>query len=73
MTSIEFEKINNIDVHLFIEKGMRGGISYISKRYSKSNENTTIIYWDASNLYGWAMIQDLPYGDFKFLSKKEVD
>ena len=25
-------------MRLFIEKGMRGGISYISKRYSKGNK-----------------------------------
>ena len=61
MTGIQLEKINNIDVHLFSEKGMRGGVSYITKRYSKSDQNTTIMYWDANNLYGWAMIQDLPY------------
>ena len=29
-------------MHLFIEKGMRGGISYISKRYSKIDENKSI-------------------------------
>ena len=29
MTGIQLEKINNIDVHLFLEKGMRGGVSYI--------------------------------------------
>ena len=65
------EKINSIDVHLFLEKGMRGGVAYISKRYSKSDGNTDIMYWDANNLYAWAMIQDLPYGGFKFLSKEE--
>ena len=64
MTSIHLEKINNIDVHLFLEKGMIGGVSYISKRYSKSEKTTDIMYWDANNLYGWAMIQDLPYGGF---------
>ena len=52
---------------------MRGGVFYISKRYSKSDKNTEIMYWDANNLYGWAMIQNLPYGNFKFLSKKEID
>ena len=31
MTEVELEKISNIDVHNFIEKGMRGDISYISK------------------------------------------
>ena len=39
MTGIRLEKINNIDIHLFLEKGMRGGISYISKRYSKSDKD----------------------------------
>ena len=72
MTGINLEKINNIDVHLFLEKGMRGGISYISKRYSKSDENTDIMHWDANNLYGWAMIQDLPYGGFRFLSEEKI-
>ena len=73
MTGIQLEKISNIDIHLFSKKGMRGGVSYISKKYSKSNENTEIMYWDANNLYGWAMIQDLPYGSFNFLNNKEVD
>ena len=73
MTGIHLEKINNIDVHLFLEKGMRGGISYISKRYSKSSDKKTTMYWDANNLYGWAMIQDLPFCGFKFLSQKEID
>ena len=37
MTGIELELISDIDMHLFSEKGMRGGISYIAKRYSKAN------------------------------------
>ena len=73
MTGIKLEKINNIDTHLFIEKGMRGGILYISKRYAKADDNNTIMYWDANNLYGWAMIQSLPASDFKFLSEKEIN
>ena len=73
MAKIKLEKINDIDVHLFIEKGIRGGISYISKRYAKSDDNNTIMYWDANNLYGWAMVQPLPVSDFKFLTKKEIN
>ena len=37
MTVIELEKTSDIDKYLFIEKGLRGGISYIAKRYSKAN------------------------------------
>ena len=39
MTKIELEKISNPDMHLFVEKRMRRGISYINKRYSKANNN----------------------------------
>ena len=51
ITSIQLEKINSIEMHLFLEKGMRCGVSCISKRYSKSDHNTEIMYWDASNLW----------------------
>ena len=30
------------------------------------------MYWDANNLYGWAMNQLLPYCDFNFLTKTEI-
>ena len=89
MTGIELELINNIDMHLFIEKGMRGSNSYIAKRHSKANnkymnnydgskcnsieESVYIICLDANNLYGWTMIQYLPHGGFKWLSKEEID
>ena len=73
MASIQLEKINNIDVYLFLEKGMRGGILCISKKYSKADQNKTIIYWDANKLYGWAMIQDLLYSGFKYLSQEEIN
>ena len=66
-------------MHLFIEEGMGGGISYIAKRYSKANnkcmtycnsseESKFIIYLEESNLYGWATSQYLPYGRFKCLN-----
>ena len=64
--------ISDIDMHLFIEKGMGGSISYISKKYSSIKDNNTIMYWDANNLYGWAMIQSLPVSDFKFSTQKEI-
>ena len=40
MTGIELELISDIEMHLFIKKGMRGGISHIAKRHSKANINT---------------------------------
>ena len=37
MTKIELELIPDPDMYIFFEKGTRGGISYISNRYSKAN------------------------------------
>ena len=82
MTDVKLEKISGIDKYLFIEKGSRGGISYIAKRYAKANNkymydydleklSTFITYMDKNNLYGWAMSVYLPYGEFNWL--KNVD
>ena len=37
-----------------------------------SDESADVMYWDASNLHVWTMIQDLPCCDFKFLSEEEI-
>ena len=39
MTKVELEFISDPDMYLFLEKDMRGGVSYVSKRYSKSKNN----------------------------------
>ena len=44
MTNIKLEKISDIDKYLFIEKGLRGGISYIAKRHAKANNKYTENY-----------------------------
>ena len=65
-------------MYLFIEKGIRGEISYIAKRHAKANNkymrdygpkksSTFIIYLDKNNLYGWAMSEYLNYGEFEWL------
>lgn len=69
-------------MHLFVEKGLRGGIAMISKRYAKANNpylndydpgqpSNYLMYLDANNLYGWAMCQPLPTHDFCWLTTKE--
>ena len=82
MTGGKLEKTSDIDKYLFIEKGLRGRISYIAKRYAKANnkymndydpkkQSTFMSYLDMNNLYGWAMSEYLPYEKFKWL--KNID
>ena len=51
ITRIELELISDTDMYLFIEKGMRGGISYIAKRYSKANNKYTQSYDNEKTKY----------------------
>ena len=80
MTGVKLEKISDINMYLFIEKGLKGGISCIAKKYSKANNkyiknydptkpSKYIPYLDMNNLYGWAMSSNLSYGGFKCLEK----
>ena len=71
-------------MYLFIEKGLRGGISYIAKRYVNVNEKYIknydptkllkfITYLDTNNSYGQPMNGYLPYGEFKWLKNVYVN
>ena len=84
MTDIKLELMVDIDMFQFIEKGLRGGISYIANRYGKANNKYMeeydekaplkyIMYLDANNLYGWAMSQYLPTGGFRWMTQKQID
>ena len=57
MTGIELELISDIGMHLFIERGMRGGISYIAKRHSKAN-NKYMKCYDSSKESKYVMYLD---------------
>ena len=83
MTNIKLELMTDIDMFQFIEKGMHGGVSYIANRYGNANNkymkeydekapSKYIMYLDANNLYGRAMSQYLPTGNFKWMTDKEI-
>ena len=82
MTNVKLDLISDVDMQNLIEKGMRGGISTITHRYAQANnkymknydpekESSYIPYLDANNLYGWAMSQKLPTGDFRWIPSPE--
>ena len=77
-TKIELELLEDYDMLMMFEKGIRGGYSgVLGSRHVKANnkylkdfdetkESNYLLYLDANNLYGWAMSQNLPTEDFKW-------
>ena len=82
-TGCRLELISDPEQFALCDRGMRGGVSMIVHRYARANNPemgdiydtqkplSYIVYFDANNLYGWAMNQSLPYEDFQFLSEDE--
>ena len=85
-TGQQLQLLHDYDMLMMFERGIRGGISHISKRYAEANnkymknynpdeESSYIQYLDANNLYGWAMSQSLPTHGFswmKNITKEQV-
>ena len=68
---------------LMFERGIRGGITqsvhrwaiannpYMGYEYDRSKLSEYLQYLDANNLYGWAMSQPLPTGEFRWVEVRK--
>ena len=76
MTKVKLELTSDKHIYLLFETDLKGGTSYFSQRYSKTNnkylksydpkqESKHIIYSDANNAHDYAMSKFLPKGKFK--------
>jgi hypothetical protein len=83
LSGMKVDLISDPEIYLFLENSIRGGVSTISNRYASANDPrlptfdstkppSYITYLDVNNLYGHAMTQALPLGDFRFLSCDEI-
>ena len=82
-TSVNLELLKDPDMLLMFERGIRGGITqsvhrwaiannpYMGYEYDPSKPTEYLQYLDANNLYGWAMSQPLPTGEFKWIDVRE--
>ena len=68
-----------MNMYCFVKQGIRGGMAgvMLEREAVANNEfvpvflesmpkTANLLYFDATNLYGWAMSQYLPYGGFKW-------
>lgn len=77
---LRIELITDPEQYKFCEKSIRGGVSMIGEKrhaiannkymvnFDKSKPSKFIVYDDANNLYGYAMCQALPNGNFKWVN-----
>nr|CAH7717033.1 unnamed protein product [Callosobruchus chinensis] len=77
-TQCKLELVKSKYQLMFIEKGIRGGISACSNRFSEANNkympnydpskaSSYLLYLDINNLYGRSMSEPLPYGGFDWV------
>ena len=82
-TKVKLEIPQDIDMHIFIDLGLKGGISMVVEHFARANNEylkelfdpetlqSFIQLVDANNLYGWTMSQMLPTGGFKWVNLKK--
>ena len=78
-TGVNLELLKDPDMLLMFERGIRGGITqsvhkwaiannpYMGCEYDPLRPTNYLQHLDANNLYGWAMSQPLPNGEFKWV------
>ena len=82
MTGVDLELLTDSSIHDVFEQGIRGGISMITTRFDRANHpevpgydpskpQKELIYLDAVNLYGAAMMKPLPTKGFRRMSMEE--
>ena len=84
-SNARIELFTDVDMYLFVEKSIRGGICQQVCKYAKANNpecgstydpnlpTSHICYYDANNLYGYSMSEKLPVGGYEWVYDLDVD
>ncbi|GBN31810.1 hypothetical protein AVEN_235934-1 [Araneus ventricosus] len=84
ISKVELQLLGNVNEYLWFENSMRGGVCLLGRRHAIANNpyvpenydeklpSNYILALDANNLYGFAMSQSLPIGNFRRLDSDQV-
>ena len=78
-TDAKLELLTDPEMYLFLENGIRGGISVVSHRFAEANnkllsnydeskEESYIGFFDVNGLYSWALTQPMPISNFEWIT-----
>jgi len=81
-TGVEIPLLQDIDQHLFMERGIRGGLAVVATRHSQASggeyecfeptvQQRQLFYFDCNSLYGYAMSKPLPLDGFAWVPEEE--
>ena len=84
LTKVKLQYLKDTDMYMFCERGIRGGVSCISQRYAKANheglpnydpavDRSHLLFVDSNNLYGMAMSEKMPVGNFRWEKDENVE
>jgi len=77
-TGIKLELLEDPDMLMFVERGIRGGLCQVVTKHARANHkymaeykpeerSSYLAYLDINAQYAWAMTQPLPYGGFEWV------
>ena len=73
-SNTEFHLITDLKMWEFIEKGIRGGISFINTKYCNAlEEHRQMLYFDVTNLYAEQLMEYLPVSNFVWVPLDRYD
>ncbi|XP_053206582.1 uncharacterized protein LOC128390835 [Panonychus citri] len=83
MLKVSLKIFTDLEMYMMIENGIRGGFTTVAKRHVKANnrllksydggEQTWLLYLDVNNLYGKAMCDVLPIGNYKWTKPCDLE
>ena len=84
LTGVKLDTLSDTDMYLFFTKAIRGGMSGSSVRYARANnqlmndydpssQTSHILSLDANSLYSHSLSCPLPMGEFRWLTRDEID